>query len=52
MDCADIKISEDAADELIATAINAGNLTDCSDNAEGGLIANIYAIDYKYCADL
>ena len=27
-DCADKSISDDAADELISTAINGGNLTD------------------------
>ena len=38
-DCADISISNDAADEFINTAIDAVNSTDCADDAAGGLIS-------------
>ena len=36
--CADILISNDAADVLIAATIDAGNSTDCAEYAAGGLI--------------
>ena len=37
-DCADITIPDDAADGLIATAIDSGYSTDCYDNAADGLM--------------
>ena len=40
-DCANILISDDMADELIATAINSDDLADCADNAACGLISAI-----------
>ena len=43
IDCADITVSDDAADGLIAITIDAGILTDCSEDAAGGLIAASYA---------
>ena len=39
-------ISDDAADGLIATAINDGDLQDFSEDAVGGLITTIDARDY------
>ena len=51
-DCADIMISDDAADGLIDTAIDVDNLTDCADDAAGGLIAAINDGDLTDCADL
>ena len=41
IDCADILISDNKADELIASAINYESSTDCADNAAGGLIADM-----------
>ena len=38
MDCSDIKISDDAADGLIATDVSAVDLKDFSDDAADGLI--------------
>ena len=40
MDCAYITISDHAEDGLITTAIDAGDLTDCSGDAADGLITN------------
>ena len=40
-DCANITISEDAADGLITTAINSGYSEDFSDDTAGGLITDI-----------
>ena len=37
---------------MIATAIDAGDLTDCADDTAGGLIADIDAGDFTYCADI
>ena len=39
--CAYITVSDDVADELIATAIDAENSLDCAEYAVGGLIADI-----------
>ena len=52
MDCADKSISDDAADELIATDINAGDLTKCSKDAAGGSIATVNAGNTKNCAGI
>ena len=52
MDCTDINISYDAADVLIATSIDDGNLMDCSDDAVGGLITATNAGDLTDCTDL
>ena len=52
MDCADIMISDDAADELIATAINYGDSSDSSVSATGGLIASINAGNSTDCEDI
>ena len=52
MDCADIMISDDAADGLIATAIYARMLMDCSAYASIGLITAIDAGDSMDCADI
>ena len=41
--CADKSISDDAADEQIATAINAGDSMYFSEYSAGGLIADINA---------
>ena len=41
MYCADIKVSDDVADGLIAIAIDAGNSTDCVEYAAGGYITAI-----------
>ena len=51
-DCADKSISDDAADELITTAINAGNSTYFAEDAAGGLIAAIDAGNSTDCADI
>ena len=48
-DCADIMISDDATDELIATAINYGDSSYSSGSATGGLIAAINAGNLTYC---
>ena len=50
--CANKSISENAADELIATAINAVDPTDFSGDAAGGLTAAINAGNSTDCADL
>ena len=36
IDCADITVSDDAADGLIATPIDADNVTDCVEDAGDG----------------
>ena len=43
MDCADIKFSDNAANLLIATAINDGNLMDCAEYDAGVYTAAIGA---------
>ena len=50
--CDDKLISDDVADELIATAINARDSTDLADDAAGGLIAAIKSGKSTDCADL
>ena len=52
MDCADIIISDDAADGLIASAIYARILTDCAEYASIRLITVIDAGDSMDCADI
>ena len=52
IDCADKLISEDAADELIAAAINIGDSTDFADDDAGGLVADTNAGNSMDCADL
>ena len=52
MDCADKSISDDAADELIATDINYGDLMDFSEDYAGGLITTINAGNLTNCADI
>ena len=49
---ADKFISENAADKLIATAINAGDLTDFAEDAIGGLNDAINAGNLTDCADI
>ena len=51
-DCANMTISDNAADELIATAINSGNSADFLDDSAGGLIAAINAENLTDCADI
>ena len=51
-DCADIIISDDAADELIATATNARDSADFSGGATSGLIASINYGNSTDCADI
>ena len=51
-DCAHKLISDDVADELIATAINADNSTDFAEDAAGGFIAAINAGNSRDCANL
>ena len=51
-DCADIKISYNAADGLLATAINDGNQTDSDDDSECALIDAINAGNLTDCADI
>ena len=51
-DCADILISYNADDEFIATAINAGDSTDFTDDAAVILIADINAGNLTDCADI
>ena len=46
-ECADITILENGEYGFIATNINARDLTDCSDNAAGGMISDIDAVDSK-----
>ena len=50
--CADIMIPYNAADVLIATAIDSGDLTGFSDDSECGLIASINAGDSTDCAGI
>ena len=45
-------ISDDAADELISTAINYGDSSDSSVSATGGLIASINAGNSTDCEDI
>ena len=52
MDCADKSVSDDAADELIVTDINAGDLIFFSEDASGGSVATINARNSKNCADI
>ena len=52
MDCADKSISENAADELIATAINTVDLMEFAEADAGGLIAAINAVSLMYCVDI
>ena len=47
----DIKVSDYAADGLIAIAIDAGNSTDCAEYDAGGLIAAIGAGVSMNCTD-
>ena len=49
---ADKSISDNAADEVIATSINAGYSTDFSEDAAGGLIAATNAGNSTSCADI
>ena len=51
-DCADITISDYAVDGLIATDINAGNSTDFSYDAAGGLVASVDSGDLTDCTDI
>ena len=52
-DCVDITISENAADGLIADAINYGVSMDCSDDYSDGEISTaIDADDSTDCADI
>ena len=51
-DCAGITISEDAADELIATAIYARDLTYFSDDDADGFIVSVNSENSMYCADI
>ena len=51
-DCADKNISDHLSDELIATAINAGDPTYFSDDAANGLIYDINAGNSTDCADI
>ena len=50
--CADITISDDAKDELITTAINAGSSTDFSDDSAGVLISAINAGNLSDSSDI
>ena len=51
MDCADIKVSDDAADGLIPIAIDASKLTDCAEDVAGWLISVIDADVSINCTD-
>ena len=51
-DCADITISDNAADILIATAINSGTQTDFDDDSECALITVINAGNFTDCDDI
>ena len=51
MGLADIIVSYDAADVLIAIAMDAGNMTDCVEDAAVRLIAAIDAGASMNCAD-
>ena len=51
-DFSDKSISDNVADELIATAINAGSSEDFADYAAGGLIAAINAGNSTDCTNL
>ena len=52
LDCGDKLISDDAADELMSTDINAGDLTIVSEDAADGSISTINAGNSKNCADI
>ena len=52
MDCADINISDNAADGFIANYINSEDSTDCDEDAAGWLITNINDVDLTDCADI
>ena len=52
IDCTDISISDNVADELIANSINFGGLTGFSGDAAGGLVAAINAINLMNCDDI
>ena len=51
-DCADIFISNDATDGLIATTIDARNLMDCAEDAAGGFIDAINTVYSMDCSDI
>ena len=51
-DCYDKLISDNATDELIVTAINAGDSTDFAEDAAGGSIVAINAGNSTDCADI
>ena len=51
-DCADIMSPDNTADELIATATNAGDSADFSGGATIGLIASVNAGNSTDCADI
>ena len=51
-DFPNITISNDAEDKLIATTINAGDLTDFSEDAASRLIAVINDGNFTDCADI
>ena len=52
MDCADIFISNYAAEGLITTSIDAGNSTDCDEDYSGGFFYAINAGNSMYCANI
>ena len=52
MDCADISISNNTVDVLIATDIYACNLTDFAQDDSGGFIDAINDVNLMYCADI
>ena len=52
MDCADITVSDYAADGFIAIAVKADNYKDCAEDAAGGYIATIDSECSRNCADL
>ena len=51
MDCSDITVSENSADGLMDTAIDAGNSTGCAEDAAGGYIAATDNGISNNCAD-
>ena len=51
-DCADIMISDDLADELIATTTNDGDSADFSGGATSGFVASINDGNSTDCADI
>ena len=52
MDCADITVSDDAEDGLIAIAIDAGNSTYFAQDDAGGYITDIDSVVYMNCTDM